>query len=255
MDADRLDASSQTTSGPLGFSASAGGTIVACMDLELKGRVVLVVGATGFIGSAVAARLRTEGATVVAASRHTSDGVVMDARDDVSVRDGLERVLREHGRLDAVVVTAAPAAQTLDPSRSSDPDQVLEAVETKSLAFLRVAGAVLPTMTDAGYGRVVGVSGQNAFTTGSIAGSVRNAALIIAAKNLADQVAGTGVTVNTVSPGIVSTDPDRAVAHGGGQCTPDEIADLIAFLVSPLGGGVSGESIAVGHRMRGTTGL
>jgi NAD(P)-dependent dehydrogenase (short-subunit alcohol dehydrogenase family) len=154
------------------------------------------------------------------------------------------------------VVAAAPSAQTLDPARNADPDQVLDALNGKALTFLRVVNATLPLMEAAGYGRVVGVSGQNAFVTGNITGSIRNAALIIAAKNLADAVAGTGVTVNSVSPGIVTPEPSRDVKiGGGGQASPDEIADLIAFLISPLAGSISGESIAVGHRLRGATGL
>lgn len=226
------------------------------MDLELNSRVILVVGGTGLVGSAVVQRLRDEGATAVVASRHTEDGVVMDATDDASVRAGVDRVLAEHGRIDGLVVTAAPAAQTLDPTRHADPAEVQQAVDGKALAFLRVVGAVLPSMTEAGFGRVVGVSGQNAFHTGSIAGSVRNAALIIMAKNLADEVAGTGVTVNAVSPGIVSADAATAVDRGGsGQCTPAQVADITAFLLSPRSASISGESLAVGHRVRGTTGL
>jgi NAD(P)-dependent dehydrogenase (short-subunit alcohol dehydrogenase family) len=112
----------------------------------------------------------------------------------------------------------------------------------------------LPIMARAGYGRIVGVSGQNAFLTGNVTGSVRNAALIIAAKNLADSVAGSGVTVNTVSPGAVSASPTSDVALGsGGETSPEQIADLVAFLVSPRAGAVSGESIAIGHRVRGVT--
>jgi NAD(P)-dependent dehydrogenase (short-subunit alcohol dehydrogenase family) len=98
------------------------------------------------------------------------------------------------------------------------------------------------------------VSGQNAFLTGNITGSVRNATLIIAAKNLADSVAGSGVTVNTVSPGTVSASPTSDVELGsGGESSPEQIADLVAFLVSPRAGAVSGESIAIGHRVRGVT--
>jgi len=109
-------------------------------------------------------------------------------------------------------------------------------------------------MTRAGYGRIVGVSGQSAFLTGNVTGSVRNAALIIAAKNLADSVAGSGVTVNTVSPGSVVASPTSDVELGrGGESSPEQIADLIAFLVSPRSGAVSGESIAIGHRVRGVT--
>jgi NAD(P)-dependent dehydrogenase (short-subunit alcohol dehydrogenase family) len=226
------------------------------MDLQLENRVVLVVGGHGLVGTAVVQRLRDEGATVIPASRHASDGVVMDAASDDSVAAGLSQIVAEYGRLDGLVITAAPSARTLDPARNSDPAQVLEAVDGKALTFLRVANAVLPLMEAAGYGRVVGVSGQNAFVTGNITGSIRNAALIIAAKNLADAVAGTGVTVNAVSPGNVTDEPSRDVKVGAsGQASPSEIADLIAFLISPRSGSISGESIAVGHRLRGAIGL
>lgn len=221
------------------------------MDLQLTGRVVLVVGGTGLIGSAIASRARDEGATVVIASRSGGDGVTMDANDETSVNDAVSALLREHGRLDAVVISAAPSARTLDPARNGDPVQVEQAFEGKTLTFLRVANAVIPTMRAAGYGRIVGISGQNAFITGNITGSIRNAALIIAAKNLADELAGTGVTVTTVSPGIVSEHPATAVDAGrGGESSPGQIADLVTFLISPIAA-VSGESIAVGHRVRG----
>jgi NAD(P)-dependent dehydrogenase (short-subunit alcohol dehydrogenase family) len=224
------------------------------VDLGMQGRVVLVVGGTGLIGRAVVDRLRAEGATAVVASRHGE--LVLDGGDAGSVDAGIRQVLAEHGRLDGVVVAAAPSAQTLDPARNCDPDQVLEAFDAKALTFLRVANAALPVMTAADYGRIVGVSGQNALLTGNVTGSVRNAALIIAAKNLADAVAGTGVTVNTVSPGVVAEQPATEVEPGKpGQSSPTEIADLIAFLVSPLAGAISGESIAVGHRVRGITSM
>ncbi len=225
------------------------------MDLQLRDRVVLVVGGTGFIGSAVVARAREEGATVVVASRGGEGGLAMDARDDASVDAAVARVLEEHGRLDAVVVTAAPSARTLDPARNGDPDQVGEAFDAKALTFLRVANAVIPAMRDADYGRIVGVSGQNALLTGNITGSIRNAALIIAAKNLADQLADTGINVVTVNPGTVSETPSTTVEPGkGGESSPAQIADLVLFLSSPISA-VSGESVAVGHRVRGAVSL
>lgn len=225
------------------------------MDLRLNGRVALVVGGTGYLGAAIVSRLREEGATVVAASRGSAE-LAMDGADEASVAAGIAEVVDRHGRLDAVVVTAAPSARTLDPARNSDPAQVLQAFDAKAMTFLRVARAVLPAMQEAGYGRIVGISGQNAFLTGNITGSVRNAALIIAAKNLADTAAGTGVTVNAVNPGTVTDTPSTEVdAAKGGESTPQQIADLVAFLVSPLAGAISGESIAVGHRVRGVTGL
>jgi len=226
------------------------------MDLGLQERSILVVGGHGFIGRAIVERLRAEGAHAIPASRHAPDGIVMDAADDASVTAAFERIVAEHGRLDGVVVTAAPSARTLDPSRNSDPAQVLEAFDGKALTFLRVANAAIPLMRAAGYGRIVGISGQNAFLTGNLAGSVRNAALIIAAKNLADALAGTGVTINAVSPGTVVEEPSPEVGIAkGGQSRPTDIAALTAFLLSPLAGAISGESIAVGHRVLGTTHL
>ena len=225
------------------------------MDLQLVDRVVLVVGGSGLIGSAIARTARAEGATVVTAARGDDADVRLDASDDASIAAALERMLDEHGRLDAVVVAAAPAAQTLDATRLSDPEQVSEAVDAKAMAFLRVANAVIPTMREAGFGRIVGISGQNALLTGNITGSVRNAALIIAAKNLADELAGTGIAVNVVNPGPVSEQPRADVPAGKpGESSPEQIADLVTFLLSPRSS-TSGESIATGHKVRGAVSL
>jgi len=226
------------------------------MDLELAGRVVLVVGGTGLIGGAVVDLLRSEGAVPIAASLSGRGGLAMDVRDDASVAAGFTRLYAEHGRLDGVVVAAAPAALTLDPSRAADPAALRDALEVKTLGFLRVANAALEVMVPAGYGRIVGVAGQNAFLTGNLVGSVRNAALVLAAKNLADSVAGTGVTVNTVSPGVVQEFAPAQVEIGrSGEARLSEVASLIAFLVSPITETISGESIAVGHRVRGISSL
>jgi NAD(P)-dependent dehydrogenase (short-subunit alcohol dehydrogenase family) len=226
------------------------------VDLQLQDRVVLVVGGAGYLGAAVVRRAREEGATVVIASRHPGeDGVALDARDSASVQAAVAQVLAEHGRIDAAVVTAAPSLHTLDPALSNDPDQVADAVDGKSLAFLRVANEVLPVMREAGFGRVVGVAGQAAVLTGNLVGAVRNVALIVAAKNLADEYAGTGVGVNVVNPAVVSDHPAAEVTPGqGGQSSPEQIADLIAFLISPLNA-VSGEAIAIGHRVQGLIAL
>lgn len=221
------------------------------MDLGLNGRIAIVVGGTGYIGTAVADRLRQEGATVLTTSRSGGD-LQIDAADPASVDAGLARVVGEHGRVDVLVVTAAPAAGTLDPSTLSDPDVVLDGVAAKAMTFLRLARAVLPGMRAAGHGRVVAVSGQNAYLTGNVVGSVRNAALIVTAKSLADEYAGSGVTVNVVNPGTVVDDPSTQVAPArGGESSPAQIAALVAFLASDAAAAVSGESISTGHKVLG----
>ncbi|KQS09834.1 dehydrogenase [Curtobacterium sp. Leaf183] len=223
------------------------------MDLQLADRVALVVGGKGYIGAAVADRLRAEGATVVVASRSAgADGVAIDTASQESVDAGVREVLDRHGRIDVLVVTAAPSAGTLDPAKKSDPDQVAGAIDGKALGFLRVANAVLPGQRDAGFGRVVVISGQNAYISGNITASLRNAATNVIAKNLADESAGSGVTVNVVNPGTVTDEPSGSVQRGaGGESSPQQIADLVAFLSSPLSV-VSGESISIAHRMLGS---
>ncbi|WP_288467633.1 SDR family NAD(P)-dependent oxidoreductase [uncultured Curtobacterium sp.] len=223
------------------------------MDLELTGRVALVVGGQGYIGAVVAETLRREGATVVVASRSAAgpDAVTIDTASQASVDAGVARVLEQHGRIDVLVVTAAPAAGTLDPEKASDPEQVATAIDGKALGFLRVANAVLPHQQRAGSGRVVVISGQNAYLAGNITTSLRNAATSIIAKNLADQVAGSGVAVNVVNPGTVTDEPAAQVQQGaGGESSPQQIADLVAFLASPRSA-VSGESVSIAHRVRG----
>ncbi len=95
------------------------------MDLELTGRVALVVGGRGYIGSVVAETLRREGARVVVASRNADgdDAVAMDTASQESVDAGVARVLDQHGRIDVLVVTAAPAAGTLDRSVRRTPSR------------------------------------------------------------------------------------------------------------------------------------
>jgi NAD(P)-dependent dehydrogenase (short-subunit alcohol dehydrogenase family) len=223
------------------------------MDLQLTDRVALVVGGKGYIGAAVADRLRAEGATVVVASRSAGgDGVAIDTASQESVDAGIASVVERHGHIDVLVVTAAPSAGTLDPAKKSDPDQVASAIDGKALGFLRVANAVLPGQRAAGFGRIVVVSGQNAYISGNITASLRNTAVSVIAKNLADEFAGAGVTVNVVNPGTVTDEPGAAVQRGaGGESSPQQIADLIAFLSSPLSV-VSGESISIAHRVLGS---
>ncbi|CAN5538039.1 SDR family oxidoreductase [soil metagenome] len=235
------------------------------MDLGIANRVALVVGGTGLIGRAVAESLLAEGATVVVGSRNPgtlagehpelfdrTGQVQIDTLDEHSVQAAVDSVVAEYGSIDILVNTAAPSARTLDSSKDRDPAQVLGAIDGKAMGYLRCANAVLPLMKEAGFGRVINVSGQNAFLTGSVTGSVRNSATIVMSKNLADLFVGTGVTVNVVNPGFVVPEPSTAVQVGrAGETTPAQVAALVTYLASAQAAAVSGESIAVGHRVLG----
>jgi NAD(P)-dependent dehydrogenase (short-subunit alcohol dehydrogenase family) len=224
------------------------------MDLGITDRVALVVGGTGYLGRHIATTLAAEGAVVVTAGRSGGD-VTIDGQDEASVVAGVDEVIAGHGRIDILVVTAAPAAQTLDPADAFSPAAVAAAVDAKSLVFLRLANAVLPHMRARGSGRIIGIAGQLARSSTSVVASVRNAALILAAKALADSVAGTGVTVNVVNPGNVFDDEHPVPAIGPGPSTPEQIAALVAYLSSEPAAAVSGASIATGHTFRGVSAL
>lgn len=219
------------------------------MDLKLKGQVILVLGGAGFIGSEVVKLLTEEGATAVAASRSTP--LSIDASDEASIRAGIDQVIAEHGRLDGLVVSSAPAAQTLSADVADDPDTVLAAIDGKAITFLKAATVALEKMREAGYGRIVAISGLNSYLTMSTVASARNTVLNVAAKNLADRHAGTGITVNVISPGYNVAAPGAEVNRENGDTTVGEVAEAIAFLLSPRTASISGEIISVGHKAKG----
>ncbi|MBG0564381.1 SDR family NAD(P)-dependent oxidoreductase [Actinoplanes aureus] len=235
------------------------------MDLGIAGRTALIVGGSGLIGRAVAAALIRERVRVVLAAR-TADRLTeaagalgakvgtltLDTRDANSVTPAIEELIAAEGAIDIVVNAAAPPASTLDPAKDQDPGQVLDAFDAKAVGYLRVIDAVLPYMRRTGFGRIINISGQNAFLTRSVTGAVRNAAVIVASKALADSVAGTGITINVVNPGPVTATPTPAPGPAGpGDSTPEQVAALVTFLASAQAAAISGESIAVGHRVHG----
>ncbi|WP_182378240.1 SDR family oxidoreductase [Nocardioides sp. WS12] len=235
------------------------------MDLELNGSGALVTGGNRGIGRAVAVALIREGASVVilgrdeetlaatAAEIGAAGFVAADTTDDGAVRQAVAEAADLLGRLDVVVNCAAPRAL---------PDQVpglaglvdedlLRHVDTKVLGYARVARAAAPYLRRAG-GAIVNVSGMNARSTGSIAGSVRNISVVALTKNLADDLGSDGIAVTCVHPGLTLADPhqgdaglvDVAARNALGRpITAAEVADLIVFLASPRGRPANGAVI------------
>ena len=219
------------------------------MDLQLQDQVIIVLGGNGTIGADVVKVLKSEGAIPLVASR--SSELAIDASDEASVRAGIEKVVAKYGRVDGLVVSAAPAAQTLDPNKADDPEQVITAIDGKAITFLRVANAALEVMRGQGYGRIVALSGMNSYVTRSTTASARNATLNVIVKNLADQNAGSGITVNAISPGFVIADENAEIDRSNGDTSLREVADTIVFLLSPKMASISGEIISVGHKAKG----
>jgi NAD(P)-dependent dehydrogenase (short-subunit alcohol dehydrogenase family) len=262
------------------------------MDLELEGQVAVITGGTRGIGLAAARLLAREGAAVVLVSRHADEaaqvaediarttgrrtlGLAADTTDDAAVTAMAAAVERDMGGARILVNCAAePAGQKAVPPPSEAEWASLAAhMDTKVMGYLRCARALLPSMRRAGWGRIINVSGLGARRTGDVVGTIRNVAVVALAKNLADELAGTGIAVTTVHPGLTRTEKvdamieARARAAGGSVAemeaslaqnvlmgrlpTAEEVAQVIAFLASPRSVAINGVAIDVGGGARG----
>lgn len=251
------------------------------MDLDLTGRRALVTGGSRGIGRAVAAALIAEGAIVticgrtaatlqVAAAELGAHAVVADTGSDESVRALVASATAAMGGVDILVNAAAtPGGQARPPALAEiTTDDVWADVNVKVLGYLRCAQAVAPGMIDAGWGRIISISGLAARSTGSTIGSMRNVAVAAMTKNLADELGPHGVNVTVVHPGLTRTEATPGVLAAGAAArgvTPadierqlaqgnsirrivdaHEVAAVITFLASPKSVAINGDAIACG---------
>ena len=260
------------------------------MDLELTGRCALVTGGSRGIGLASARVLAAEGADVAllartrepleraaeelrAASGRRVVAVVADTGDDESVLAAVRSVVEQLGAIDILVNAAATPASGA-PLREEDLERE---INVKVRGYLRCVRAVAPLMAERGWGRIINISGLAARQTGSITGSIRNAAVAAMTKNLADELGPKGINVTVVHPGMTITESSaanlRAMAAARGQgagggrgrargarldrppVRAEEVADVIAFLASPRSIALNGDAIsrAAGRAARSTT--
>ncbi len=256
------------------------------MDLDLTGRRALVTGGSRGIGRAVAAALIAEGAVVTicgrtvdtleaAAAELGARAVVADTGSDDSVRALVTSAAAAMGGVDILVNAAAtPGGQARPPTLAEISTEAFWAdVNVKVLGYLRCAQAVAPGMVDAGWGRIISVSGLAARSTGSTIGSIRNVAVAAMTKNLADELGPHGVNVTVVHPGLTRTEATPRVLAAGaaarGVAPADieeqiaqgnsirrivdapEVAAVITFLASPKSVAINGDAIACGGGARG----
>jgi 3-oxoacyl-[acyl-carrier protein] reductase len=229
------------------------------VDLGIEGRTALVMAASRGIGRGIAGALAREGARVAISSRSEEslreatgqiDGEVQIFPADTGDLDRLRRlpgeVAEALGPVEILVVNTGgpPAGGALDNSL----EEWEEAFRTLVLATRVLTEGVLPAMRERGWGRIVNVSSSS--IREPIAGLTLSNANRLAAlgllETLADEVAGDGVTVNTVATGMFATerlaDPqgslegaeaaakERVPAKRLGH--PGEYGDLVAFLCS-----------------------
>lgn len=243
------------------------------MDLELKGRVAVVTGASAGIGLGIARRLAAEGATLLITARRESR--LNETADEIA-RTGASRpvvfaadltspegpsvlamaVERTFGRVD-ILVNCAGGSRPLPPGAS---EQVWEeALALNFTAALRLTHALLPMMRAQRWGRIINITGTMAPKT-TDAATAGKAATHAWARGLANDVAAEGITVNSIMPGRIHSEqiserlhPDdeekrRYIAANipiGYFGEPDDIAPLVAFLASPLARYITGTIIRV----------
>ncbi len=175
------------------------------------GKVVLITGASAGIGRATADRLHAAGWTVVGASRRGTSsggwqGITMDVDDDDDTRRGVAEILREHGRLDAVVASAGWGLA--GPVELTPIDRAKAQVETNFWGVVRVVQSALPAMRAQQAGRLVLVSSIGGLIALPFQAfySASKYALEGYAEGLAYEVGPFGIHVTLVEPGNIRTD-------------------------------------------------
>ncbi len=183
-------------------------------------RTVLITGCSSGIGKATAARLAGSGWTVYATARRPETltdleamgcrALALDVTSDESMTAAVRSVLDQSGRIDALVNNAGYSQSGA--AESLDLDEVRRQFETNVFGLLRLSQLVLPAMRDQGAGRVVNISsmgGRLVFPGGGIYHATKYAVEALS-DAMRFEVAGFGVKVVIIEPGLITTSFDDA---------------------------------------------
>jgi SDR family mycofactocin-dependent oxidoreductase len=209
-----------------------------------EGRVALVTGAAGGIGSATVARLLAQGYAVTAVDVRTCapaervETVVADVRDRAALDAAVATTLERFGRLDAVVAGAA-VMRGGQPLWETPPEQVDELVAVDAVGVWNTAAATVPALLhgDPSGARFVAIASAAAHQGmfGLAAYNLAKHAVVGLVKGLAADLVGTGVTAVAVSPGSTRTPMLEETARLYGLADAEELAEhqLLRRLLDP----------------------
>jgi NAD(P)-dependent dehydrogenase (short-subunit alcohol dehydrogenase family) len=222
-------------------------------------KVAIVTAAGSGIGAACARRLADDGYTPVLLSPSGSavevaqdlggDGFEGSVTEPDDLAALVETTVERYGRIDAVVNNTGHPA-TGDLLDISD-EEWHEGLDLVLLNTVRMARLVTPIMAEQGGGAIVNISTFSAFEPSSDfpVSSVLRAGLGSFTKLYADQYAADGIRINTVQPGFVDSyevdEETRAQIPMGRPARTDEIADTVAYLLSPAASYLTGQNIRV----------
>jgi NAD(P)-dependent dehydrogenase (short-subunit alcohol dehydrogenase family) len=254
------------------------------VNLELQGKLALVTGSTAGIGHAIAAALAREGAKVVVNGRTQdavdraigalapmADGGVDGFAGDLSTAEAAEALVSRFPGIEILVNNLG----IFEPKPFEEiPDTDWRRFfEVNVLGGVRLARLCLPSMRQRNWGRIIFVSSESGIQIPAemVHYGVTKAAQIAAARGIAESLAGTAITVNSVLPGPTKS---RGVVDFVGSLpgaegksfaafeteffekvrptslvkrftTPDEIATMVAYLASPLSVATNGAAVRV----------
>ena len=237
------------------------------MELGIDGKVALVTGASKGLGLGVARALAQEGATVAISSRSSEQsdradstigarGFVHDAADVDAAPALVRRVQEDLGPLDILVSNSGGPPASPD-ALSFTLEQWRDAYRLLLLGAISLIEAVLPGMRERKWGRVVSLSSSVVREPSPmlVLSASHRAGLLAALKTIAGQVAGDGVTINSLLPGVIATDRARELGADSperiGQIparrlgTVEEFAATAAFLCSEHAGYITGTTLLV----------
>jgi NAD(P)-dependent dehydrogenase (short-subunit alcohol dehydrogenase family) len=253
------------------------------MDLKLTGRLALVTGSTAGIGFAIASTLAQEGARVIVNGRtqpavdkavaelQSANGTVVGFAGDLGTAAVAEELARTHP--DVAILVNNLGIFEPKPFENIPDAEWIKFFEVNVLSGIRLARAFLPAMRRANWGRIIFISSESGVQIPAemIHYGMTKTAQLAVARGLAEAVAGTGITVNSVLPGPTKsrgvTDFVGALAEAEGKsfaafekeffekvrptslikrfAAPHEVAAMVAYIASPLASATTGAALRV----------